>query len=380
MEDTITNVITSAMKSLTLRQILFKLQTIKYVWNTTAKMTPSMDKCSVSRKPGYHLFHFMCVVALAADSLLGILAAIVLYQNPSYSSWISKCVSGWTLFYIDLVSTSVKWLMGVPGGLKLNNELDHFLGTCFLNMTTLWRELYEEILNVYLDTWLYVIILISPFGLALMLCLVHDILKFTMICITCLYIISAKLYAYQISALMSLSRLFMGRKYNVLKKRIDLCHYDASQLLLGTILFTILLFLLPTTGMYYFILLLLRLSSGSLQVAIKIAIIMINKIFLFIPWAKRSLRLLHLLGSKLHVQDGYCAWRGREIDLLEFKKHLDSVLISELIYEYRVDDKACNEDYIRIVHPCMLTVVPINILDFVLNFVLVVLNGSVISL
>ena len=83
--------------------------------------------------------------------------------------------------------------MGVPGGLKLNNELDHFLGTCFLNMTTLWREVYKEILNAYLGTWLYVIIIISPFGLAMMLSLVHDILNFTMICITCLYIISAKL-------------------------------------------------------------------------------------------------------------------------------------------------------------------------------------------
>ena len=216
------------MKSLTLRQILFKLQTIKYVWNTTAKMAPSMGE-SVFRKPGYCLFYFICMVALAADSLLGIFTAIVLYQNPSYISGISNCVSGWTLFYIDLVSTSVKWLMGVPGGLKLNNELDHFLGTCFLNMTTLWRELYKEILNVYLDTWLYVIIFVSPFGLAMMLSLVHDILKFTTICITCLYIISAKLYSYQISALMSLSRLFMGRKYNVKKERNKLIYATTMQ-------------------------------------------------------------------------------------------------------------------------------------------------------
>ena len=130
MEDTIINVVTSTMKSLTLRQILFKLQTIKYVWNTIAKMAPSMGE-RVSRKPGYHLFYFMCVVALAADSLLGILTAIVLYQNPNYSSVISNCVSGWTLFYIDLVSASVEWLMGVPGGLKLNNELDHLIGYLF---------------------------------------------------------------------------------------------------------------------------------------------------------------------------------------------------------------------------------------------------------
>jgi len=317
------------------------------------------------------------MVALAADSVLGICAAFVLYQNPNYSSGISNYVSGWSLFYIDLVSASVNWLMGVPGGLKLNNELDHFLGTCFLNITTLWRELYKEILDVYLDTWLYAVLFVSPFGLAMMLSVVHDILKFAMISITCLYIISAKLYSYQISALMSLSRLFMGRKYNVLKKRIDLCNYDASQLLLGTILFTILLFLLPTTGMYYFVLMLLRLSSGSLQVTIKIATIMINKIFLVIPWAKRSSTSLHLSQSKLNMQIGCCVWRGKQLDMQEFKYQLDLVPISELINEYRVGGKACDEGT---VHPCMTTVVSLNIIDFALKFVLVVINGSVISL
>ena len=89
--------------------------------------------------------------------------------------------------------------------------------------------------------------------------------------------------------------------------------------LLGTILFTILLFLLPTIAMYYFILLLLRLSSGSLQVAIKIAIMIINKIFLIVPQAKRSLILLHLLAHKMHVRDGYCVWIGKEIGMKEFK-------------------------------------------------------------
>ena len=89
-------------------------------------MAPSMGE-RVFRKPGYCLFYFICMVALAADSLLGIFTAIVLHQNPSYISGISNCVSGWTLFYIDLVSTSVTWLMSVLGGLRLNSEL----GTCF---------------------------------------------------------------------------------------------------------------------------------------------------------------------------------------------------------------------------------------------------------
>ena len=51
----------------------------------------------------------------------------------------------------------------------------------------------------------------------------------------------------------------------------------------------------------------------------------------------------------------------------EFKKYLDLVPIGELIYEYRVGGKAGDEVYTRIVHPCMITVVSVNILDFVLG-------------
>ena len=50
------------------------------------------------------------------------------------------------------------------------------------------------------------------------------------------------------------------------------------------------------------------------------------------------------------------------------------------MYEYHVGGKACDEDYIRIVHPCMITVVSVNILDFVLKFVWVVINGSFVFL
>ena len=38
---------------------------------------------------------------------------------------------------------------------------------------------------------------------------------------------------------------------NVLRNRIDGCEYDVEQLLLGTVVFTVLVFLLPTTAAYY---------------------------------------------------------------------------------------------------------------------------------
>ena len=42
-----------------------------------------------------------------------------------------------------------------------------------------------------------------------------------------------------------------GKKRNVLRHRIDACDYEQDQLLLGTVLFTALVFLFPTTIAYY---------------------------------------------------------------------------------------------------------------------------------
>ncbi len=45
--------------------------------------------------------------------------------------------------------------------------------------------------------------------------------------------------------------LLIGKKRNVLKQRVDSYSYDVDQLLLGTLLFTVIFFLIPTTFMYY---------------------------------------------------------------------------------------------------------------------------------
>lgn len=57
----------------------------------------------------------------------------------------------------------------------------------------------------------------------------------------------------QISGLIALLRLFVGRKYNPLRGGIDSCEYTNQELFVGTVAFTILLLLLPTTTMYYIV-------------------------------------------------------------------------------------------------------------------------------
>lgn len=46
-------------------------------------------------------------------------------------------------------------------------------------------------------------------------------------------------------------KLFTGKRRNVLRNRTDSWDYDLDQLLLGTILFTLLAFLFPTVLVYY---------------------------------------------------------------------------------------------------------------------------------
>jgi phosphatidylinositol glycan class Q protein len=51
--------------------------------------------------------------------------------------------------------------------------------------------------------------------------------------------------------LLSASVTELGKKLNILRSRVDFAEFDLDQLLLGTILFTVLVFLFPTIAAYY---------------------------------------------------------------------------------------------------------------------------------
>ncbi len=61
----------------------------------------------------------------------------------------------------------------------------------------------------------------------------------------------SRLYNLQMKGLTSLWRLFRGKKWNPLWGRVDSFAFNVNQLIIGTLLFTILLFLLPTTILFY---------------------------------------------------------------------------------------------------------------------------------
>jgi len=215
------------------------------------------------------------------DFICGILLAVAVAFYPRVRLQLEEILSAYTLKMLDLVESYLSWVMGIPWGIKLNTPVNHFLGSHYLYVLSFWRLFYMEFIAIYMSYIIKFFVLLLPFGFTLPLTALHDFLKFLNLCLICFFVISQRISTLQVSALKSLGRLFMGKKWNILKDRVDTCQYDLNQLLVGTIIFTILLFLIPTTGMYTLVFLYLRILQFTIQFLLRTLVVLLNKVTLF---------------------------------------------------------------------------------------------------
>ncbi|XP_013417502.1 phosphatidylinositol N-acetylglucosaminyltransferase subunit Q [Lingula anatina] len=210
--------------------------------------------------------HFR-VQNIASLLLLDIVIGILFMMWMSSSAQ-TDLIANWMMTQADHVSRQLnvllKWMMGFPAGLKLNSQLDQLLGNFFLYHIFLWTG-YLNLLRPVLSHVLLFISYMGCLGFTVQLCLLRDLVSMATLHIYCFYVYAAKLYNLQVSVLGSLWRLFRGKKWNVLRHRVDSASYDVDQLFIGTLLFTILLFLLPTTALYYVVFTALRLLVLTFQ-------------------------------------------------------------------------------------------------------------------
>lgn len=111
--------------------------------------------------------------------------------------------------------------------------------------------------------------------------LFSDLLSILTVHIYCFYTASARIFHWQLTIIVSLFHLFRGKKHNVLRNRIDSCDYDLDQLLLGTILFTLLSFLLPTVLVFYLTFTSARMAIISLKASLDTLLACLNHFPLF---------------------------------------------------------------------------------------------------
>lgn len=156
------------------------------------------------------------------------------------------------LLYHDLNDISI-WLMNSPGGIKLNNELSAFLSDLFRWIVEFWRiALIQPVLTPFANNLiLFFGLCCSVGGLTLGISLLVDAIHIVTFHLYCFYYAIARIYHWCLDILLSLFYLFYGRKRNVLRNRVDFMEYELDEILLGILLFTVLVFLLPTVTAFY---------------------------------------------------------------------------------------------------------------------------------
>ncbi|XP_060748169.1 phosphatidylinositol N-acetylglucosaminyltransferase subunit Q [Tachysurus vachellii] len=218
-------------------------------------------------------------VSFFMDIALGLLLISWLYRENRISQLANTLVP-----VADHVAKELQdlleWLMGAPAGLKMNRALDEVLGRFFLYHIHLWIS-YIRLMSPFIEMILWYVGLSACLGLTFALSVLSDIVALLTFHIYCFYVYGARLYCLKIYGLTSLWRLFRGKKWNVLRQRVDSCSYDLDQLFLGTLFFTVLLFLLPTTALYYLVFTLLRLVVVMFQGLIHLSVDFINSFPLF---------------------------------------------------------------------------------------------------
>lgn len=224
------------------------------------------------------------------DFLLGITFYKVIFENfDIIINFIDEIIIK-KLLFLDLYSL-INWVsFDHPAGFKLNNELGQFMGNLFLWTLKFWKLLIDNILgmeNFQIKEISQVTIkILCYFGLTFLLSAIIDYIKLITLHLNCFYFTLAKIYNRQIETIKSLFQLFRGKKYNTLRDRVDnldlINNFEIDQLLVGTLLFIILIYLLPTIFAFYLMFSTIRIGSLLSRKIIESCVTFINFIPLFV--------------------------------------------------------------------------------------------------
>ena len=216
---------------------------------------------------------------VANDVIIGIALGSFITENAQTTAdFLAQVLNGYT---VEGLERMIRWLMSYPGGLKLNTELAAFLGDLFLWVIEYWSTISTFLVMPYLPKLIYLIGFSSFAGASLPISIFSDLLSLLTLHIYCFYIASARIFNWQLTIIFSLFQLFRGKKRNVLRNRIDNCDYDLDQLLLGTILFTLLFFLLPTVIVFYLTFASARMTIITLKATLDTCLACLNHFPLF---------------------------------------------------------------------------------------------------
>lgn len=306
-------------------------------WPIFLHNTDSRSKSCVEYAEKASLCKHSMWLSVFIDVLLGNLFGLaLLIHADSACLWISAITSdvtnNWWLI-------SCARLMGSPAGFKLNTELAGLLGTLSLNAIQIWSTLWGSVHILFILFIKGLAISGVLFGLTTPAALTVDVITISTTHISTLHWSISLLYSRQIQATTALWRLFRGQKWNPLRQRLDSYDYTVEQHVVGSLLFTPLLLLLPTTSAFYMSFTIMKMSIGFICMLIEVAISVIHatpytKIFL---WLLRPSRFPCGIWFEIFSIESHAMEVVRErIDLGESRS---DVLVSSLhSYSYNIGE------------------------------------------
>ncbi|EED77855.1 predicted protein [Postia placenta Mad-698-R] len=221
---------------------------------------------------------YNCVWLVLNDIIIGVAFGSFLCENRLLLSRIlDQCVQ---LYLVDSIKHALLWLDNWPAGLKLNTELSQFYCHTLLSVVSIWGYVLQ-CAAPYFPVFLWIAGTMGGCGMTMVVSLLSDALGFLTAHLYVCYLLTTTAFSQQLSLAGSLWNLFRGKRFNVLRNRLDSWDYDIDQLLLGTILFTLVAFLSPTVLTYYALFAATHLSTITLCAILDTVIALLNHFPLF---------------------------------------------------------------------------------------------------
>jgi hypothetical protein len=194
-------------------------------------------------------------VSASIDMVLGFLLCAMLLIFSWYTESVGTSLLAGKTGTFGALKRQIGWLETFPAGFKLNVQLTHNMGREIQNLlhqqeqfllATMWNPHFCQ---------QYVIPCLAAVsaagGWTTFLAVLTDLWRLENLHLIVLAAAFRRLYSAELYLLSGLFRLFRGKKRNPLRQRTDTMHYDAMQLLVGTVGFCICVFLWTTVMVYY---------------------------------------------------------------------------------------------------------------------------------
>ena len=186
------------------------------------------------------------------DGVAGVFLGLILISMPD--SILKLIENIWLKIHVQLLRENISWLETFPVGFKLNVPLTTNMGREILLVVST----YENALSLAFSSSSVQLFLVKVlalmgtiFGFSVVSALVFDTIQLSTLHIKIISGTFCRMFRALLYTQSSLWKLFRGKKLNPLRHRTDTLEYDSMQLLLGTMLFTICLFLFTTLLVYY---------------------------------------------------------------------------------------------------------------------------------